>query len=288
MSLFGWNPLDAEEKAMVERLFHKIDTDKGGELDREEIGALLQETGLQLSSEQVDFCFAEMNSEGGGEINLSEFRHWWFLKKNQRPPMIQCPETFLDAMAQHMQSNAFDVGEMVVAPGEYGTRLLIVLAGEVTIMKGNLHLEDDQRDKSDDQLVRSSDKEPVVGIAATLPDDTFRSLSFKDQDETKAWAAMSLTYVDTASIARTSLLECFNGEWSEGLDHMQKICEIHYEDHGVDAAATPAVEEDSHEQRVVDAICASLFDRLAEIENSFDAKLDEVLEFIAETGEQSS
>lgn len=64
---------------------------------------------------------------------------------------------------------------------------------------------------------------------------------------------------------------------------MQEICEIHYEDHKPTESAEQVTEE-PHVNRVVDATCVSLFARLAEIETSFDAKLDVMLELIKDGG----
>lgn len=226
-------------RIQVKRLFNKIDIDGGGALDRKEVGTLLQETGLSLSEAQADYCFKEMSSGGGtgegegdgGEtprdISLEQFRRWWFLKKNSRPPMIKCPESFLDMMACRMRSDAFGVDEFVVPIGDYGSRLVILLAGEVSILKGDVQATGgsltpaEQRDESNDQRVSADDKEPVVGIAATLPEAAFQQLSFNDDDQTTNWAAKSLTYVDTASLSRADLLACFAAEWETGLDHMQ-------------------------------------------------------------------
>ena len=88
--LFGWNDLDKEEDSMVERLFHEIDTDKGGSLDYQEVQVLLKTCGLDVSEKESQACFTEMDMDHDDQlVSLPEFKRWWFMKKNGRPPMVQ-------------------------------------------------------------------------------------------------------------------------------------------------------------------------------------------------------
>ena len=53
MRLFGWNPVDWEEEASLQRMFDDLDTGGDGTLNKSEISELFSELNLQLAPEQV-------------------------------------------------------------------------------------------------------------------------------------------------------------------------------------------------------------------------------------------
>lgn len=66
-------------------LFGKIDADGSGSLDRDEVAALAQELGLQLSAEELDQAMAEMDADGNGDIDYDEFSSWWLQGRASEP-----------------------------------------------------------------------------------------------------------------------------------------------------------------------------------------------------------
>ena len=295
--LFGWNDLDKEEDSMVERLFHDIDTDKGGSLDFQEVQVLLKTCGLDVSKKESQACFTEMDMDHMGEqrpseevtISLNEFKRWWFMKKNGRPPMVQCPEEFLHAVATRMISQAYAKDERFVDAGEYGTDLIILITGDVRVLRGNCKAcqcaspfpstcNCGMRDASKDQIVTHKDREPAIGISATLKVAAFNAIAFSDRSVTADWAVETLAYSDTTAICREDLQECFDEVWPDGQDHMHEVSRHHYDAHDALGTDDEDDEEDSHLLRVVDNACEVLFTRVNEIESNFENKLDQLLE----------
>lgn len=55
-------------------LFASLDDDGSGELGRAEVRTALRE---RLSNKQIKQAFEEMDADGGGTIDIEEFREWW-------------------------------------------------------------------------------------------------------------------------------------------------------------------------------------------------------------------
>lgn len=53
-------------------LFSMFDTDGGGNIDREEFGAMMKTLGLKLEERELDDFFAEMDIDGSGDIEFDE------------------------------------------------------------------------------------------------------------------------------------------------------------------------------------------------------------------------
>ena len=58
-------------------LFQEADADGSGALDREEIRALARNLGSPLTEEQLTVAMAEMDEDGGGEVEFDEFLAWY-------------------------------------------------------------------------------------------------------------------------------------------------------------------------------------------------------------------
>ena len=67
----------SEKELAIERLFNEIDRDNSGTLDRDEIGALAEKLGKQMSDEELDEAMAAMDLDGEGDIDLEEFQAWF-------------------------------------------------------------------------------------------------------------------------------------------------------------------------------------------------------------------
>eukprot|EP01047_Picozoa_sp_COSAG01_P004196 COSAG01_NODE_136_length_24438_cov_243.426711_6_plen_1982_part_00 len=61
----------------LDALWKEMDKDGNGDLDREEIEALVLSIGLQLSEHQLDQAMMEMDADGGGSVDTDEFKQWW-------------------------------------------------------------------------------------------------------------------------------------------------------------------------------------------------------------------
>ena len=58
-------------------LFQEADTDKSGAVDREEVRVLARNLGSPLDEVQLDTAMAEMDEDGGGEVEFDEFLAWY-------------------------------------------------------------------------------------------------------------------------------------------------------------------------------------------------------------------
>ena len=58
-------------------LFQEADADGSGALEREEIRALARNLGCPLDEESLNAAMAEMDEDGGGEVEFEEFNSWY-------------------------------------------------------------------------------------------------------------------------------------------------------------------------------------------------------------------
>ena len=62
---------------MVRELFESADKDGSGVIDREELRQIMLELGNPLSPDQLDKAMAEMDQDGSGEVDFTEFSRWF-------------------------------------------------------------------------------------------------------------------------------------------------------------------------------------------------------------------
>lgn len=61
----------------IERIFREIDEDGSGVLDKEEMGKLFARMGKKLDDVRLTEIFSQIDSDGGGEVEIGEFEQWW-------------------------------------------------------------------------------------------------------------------------------------------------------------------------------------------------------------------
>jgi Ca2+-binding EF-hand superfamily protein len=67
-----------ERMSSVKDRFDEVDIDHSGSLDREEVRQLCEKMlEVELSEQQLDQGMAEMDGDGGGEVDFNEFYIWW-------------------------------------------------------------------------------------------------------------------------------------------------------------------------------------------------------------------
>jgi hypothetical protein len=64
----------------VRILFNLMDDDNSGFLDAVQVAALYAQMGKKLNPQQLTDAMAEMDSDGGGKVELDEFMKWWTLQ----------------------------------------------------------------------------------------------------------------------------------------------------------------------------------------------------------------
>ena len=70
----GYNPADIPEK-VLEEVFKVLDSDGSGQLDKDEVAEALKI--LDFKSVNAKTAMREMDDDGSGEVDFTEFKHWW-------------------------------------------------------------------------------------------------------------------------------------------------------------------------------------------------------------------
>jgi Ca2+-binding EF-hand superfamily protein len=69
----------------LREVFDLVDVDKGGTLDREEVGTLADFFAeAAMTEEQIDEAMAEMDEDGSGEVDFEEFREWYHSREARK------------------------------------------------------------------------------------------------------------------------------------------------------------------------------------------------------------
>ncbi len=66
-----------EDLNKLKGVFDRFDKDQSGSIDRIEFGEFLAAIGKPMSAEQIAEGFAEIDEDGSGVIEFSEFVDWW-------------------------------------------------------------------------------------------------------------------------------------------------------------------------------------------------------------------
>jgi hypothetical protein len=62
----------------VKPTFNMFDKDNSGNIDRAEFGEMMKQMGQELNQTQIDEAMKDLDLNGDGEIDLSEFNRWYF------------------------------------------------------------------------------------------------------------------------------------------------------------------------------------------------------------------
>ena len=67
-----------DQDKLLQDLWDAFDEDGGGDLDHEEVRHMMESAmERELSEEEVDAAFKEMDADGSGEVDFDEFKGWW-------------------------------------------------------------------------------------------------------------------------------------------------------------------------------------------------------------------
>lgn len=70
-----------EELDKLKGVFDRFDKDRNGAIDRNEFADFLAAIGKQMSEEKIDEGFRDIDTDGSGVIEFSEFVDWWESRK---------------------------------------------------------------------------------------------------------------------------------------------------------------------------------------------------------------
>ena len=137
-------------------LFQEIDKDGSGELDKEELGLLLDNMGLNLSEERLEEMFNMYDTDEGGTIEMPEFL------------------LFIKSMCLQAQARAKDLVEspQLVLKSDRKTRWLPPQTGRVLMT-----LEDGFTSKDVHKVLSSADKKFLETASKGTGDNAFQMLS---------------------------------------------------------------------------------------------------------------
>jgi len=214
------NPIDWGEEAVLRQTFNDIDTQDSGYLSQDEIKNLFKSLNLNLDDEQFARLYLEMDAHGTGAIDYTEFRHWWYKKKDGMPHMGKCPEKFLDILAERLVTQGYDIGEEVVPHNGYGDRFGIILQGGVQLWRDHA-----RQDESVSSILTDLAKESVFGFRACLDHRSWARVGVQTRD----WSVVAIAYVDVAWISRGDLLWAFKESWPAGYQNMVDVAVSHYD-----------------------------------------------------------
>eukprot|EP01047_Picozoa_sp_COSAG01_P023345 COSAG01_NODE_1410_length_10411_cov_7.944337_4_plen_202_part_00 len=85
---------DLETLRQMKELFTALDEDNSGTLDRREMAAIVPMLNLSLSPEEEDKAWAQMDRDGGGDVDFAEFSGWMIshlaaLAQGEHRPMAE-------------------------------------------------------------------------------------------------------------------------------------------------------------------------------------------------------
>lgn len=69
--------MDDEDYDELVRLFDLNDSDSNGRIDFGEFCQLLGDLGADMSKEELEIGFIDIDANGSGEIDFDEFSDWW-------------------------------------------------------------------------------------------------------------------------------------------------------------------------------------------------------------------
>ena len=73
----------ARIKGDVKATFRQVDTDQSGYIDKEELRAVLQKLGGEVTEEEVDKCYGQLDENDDGKIDFDEFSKWYLKSENR-------------------------------------------------------------------------------------------------------------------------------------------------------------------------------------------------------------
>jgi Ca2+-binding protein (EF-Hand superfamily) len=72
-----FTPIDDELRKNIKKVFESFDKDNSGFIDRSEIVQIAKELGQEVTEEEVDKIFADIDTNKDRKISLKEFETWW-------------------------------------------------------------------------------------------------------------------------------------------------------------------------------------------------------------------
>ena len=94
-------PQEVKKRSNVYEVFRKFDADGGGTLDKEELGALLNDLKVKMTEEELDELFEELDEDGEGGIDFEEF-YLWFTTEADKQQKKNLAGYVVNAVSQGM------------------------------------------------------------------------------------------------------------------------------------------------------------------------------------------
>ena len=86
----------------IVEMFHLLDEDGSGALDKNEVSQLAKKLGDKLKPKDLRDAFSRMDRSRSGEVSLADFQHWWKYKKEEdRRALRATVGTRVDSFSKH-------------------------------------------------------------------------------------------------------------------------------------------------------------------------------------------
>lgn len=99
-------PAEMTKRKNIYEIYRKFDADGSGGIDQNELKVLLDELKIPMTPEELEAVFAELDEDGGGEIEFEEFYNW-FVREADKQRQKQ-PAGLLGLLRSAVQSDVFD------------------------------------------------------------------------------------------------------------------------------------------------------------------------------------
>eukprot|EP01084_Bolivina_argentea_P226759 382995_1 len=79
----------ARIKGDVRATFRQVDTDQSGYIDKNELKTVLQKLSGEVTEEEVDNCYKQLDENNDGQIDFDEFSRWYLKSENRIETDVQ-------------------------------------------------------------------------------------------------------------------------------------------------------------------------------------------------------
>eukprot|EP00462_Mataza_sp_D1_P014109 CAMPEP_0175169992 /NCGR_PEP_ID=MMETSP0087-20121206/29938_1 /TAXON_ID=136419 /ORGANISM="Unknown Unknown, Strain D1" /LENGTH=503 /DNA_ID=CAMNT_0016460519 /DNA_START=1 /DNA_END=1512 /DNA_ORIENTATION=- len=239
VTIFGRTPKDLNEKRLLHHFFSSHDLKNTGSLEIDDLESLMEKLGM--GREKAAKALKSMDKFNTGKVEFTEFYFWYYMFKYGRP-VLKWPRDLILGLSCELTPQIFTAGDVIVAPGDYGDRLLMLR--DFGVVKYQLQVSPDtysskldnldvanlraktargELDKVEEEpgLVRYNHTIPLIGALALLSDEKYQSFS-TDHPETHRMLQLSrVTAVDTTlvmGISRQSFRDLAELYWPDDIN----------------------------------------------------------------------
>ena len=179
-----------------QEIWEKVDANGDGHLDRAEITQVFKDMGKELTAEEADKAFEEMDGDGSGEIDFEEAFSWW---ENQDPEAqaalqesVKAMKHELDELADESDSVARAL-EKAQGDGDMRERLEKLRSEGIKTVAS--------ADSVDAAIQNSAFVTEIKDVVVTYIQSAVAGIDLPDISGSKEWGAYEITGLAIESIS---------------------------------------------------------------------------------------